>query len=290
VNRVWPIRQGAVLLAALVAPSGADAGVLPSDETVVVESRGWRLVGDWRAVPGEQPGPAALLLHRAGGTRHEYAALADALARRGIASLRLDLRGHGESANLGRFEPPYAEHRTVIENTREDVEAALGWIASRPRVARDRVAAVGASYSGEAIGEALHLGGERAAAYVMLSPGSFSDLSIAEIDPSGVPWLFIRSREESPASLEYVDAVFEALERGSRTAEIRVLPRGGHATEILDVHPSVVEEIAAWIDSKLGEQALASQDAHAPSSPPSLGAPRGRPRREPVWAVPVSLH
>ena len=30
----------------------------------------------------------------------------------------------------------------------------------------------------------------------MLSPGSFSDESIASIDSSGVPWLFIAAREE----------------------------------------------------------------------------------------------
>ena len=35
-----------------------------------------------------------------------------------------------------------------------------------------------------------------AQAYVALSPGSFSDESIDAIDSSGIPWLFIASRDE----------------------------------------------------------------------------------------------
>lgn len=131
------------------------------------------------------------------------------------------------------------------------MNAALRWIAARPRVDSDRVAVVGASYSGEAIGEALRGGGDAAAAYVMLSPGSFSDASIALIDPSEASWLFVRTTEESEVSVRFVDAVFDAIEAESQSAELRVVSGAGHATHILDEHPSIVEDIADWLARQL---------------------------------------
>jgi dienelactone hydrolase len=222
-----------------------------ADDRVVLKSDGWELVGEWRAPERGDAVPAALLLHRAAGSRAEYAELAEALAARGVASLRLDLRANGESVNLGRFEEPYTENLKFLEGTNGDIDVALRWVKSRPLIAPERVAVVGASYSGEAVGASLRNGGEKAAAYVILSPGSFSDESIAEVDRSGAPWLFFRTVEESPASLEFIDAVFEALERDSRTAEVRVLEGHGHATRMFDTRPLLVGEIADWLATRL---------------------------------------
>ena len=63
---------------------GDASEVMDEDERVVLESNGWRLVGEWRAPPGSKPVPAVLLLHRAAGSRGEYAELARALAGRGL--------------------------------------------------------------------------------------------------------------------------------------------------------------------------------------------------------------
>ena len=123
----------------------------------------------------------------------------------------LDLRGHGASDNLGRFEEPFAENLLLLEDTHEDINVALRWMAARPRVDAKRLAAIGASYSGEAIAEALRAGVEPVSACVILSPGSFSDESIAQVDASGARWLFIRTSEESEVSLEFIHAVFDAL-------------------------------------------------------------------------------
>ncbi|HSF19445.1 MAG TPA: hypothetical protein VLK65_28235 [Vicinamibacteria bacterium] len=226
---------------------------LPGDERVELESNGWRLVGEWRSAESDtELAPAALLLHRAAGSRAEYAKLAQELAKRGVASLRLDLRGNGESDNLGRFEEPYQENLWILERTYEDIDVALRWMAARPGIDSARRAAVGASYSGEAIGEALRHGGERASAYVILSPGSFSEESIAAVDASGVPWLFIRTSEESEVSLEFIDAVFEALASQSKSAEVRVIAGAGHATRIFDEHPFIIQEVAEWLAERLG--------------------------------------
>jgi dienelactone hydrolase len=234
------------LLLACVAGAASSA----IDERVVIDSDGWVLVGEWRAPASETPVPAALLLHRAAGSREEYADLASALASRGVASLRLDLRAHGESDGLGRFEEPSGE----------------------------RVAVVGASYSGEAIGEALRAGGDRAAAYVLLSPGSLSTESIAAVDSSGASWLFIRTSEEGEVSLPFIDAVFDELAAKSRSAEVRVVPGVGHATGIFDEHPFMIEEIADWLAERLAVVGVRTE------APPSNLAAVARLTRSACWS------
>ena len=46
-----------------------------------------------------------------------------------------------------------------------------------------------------------------------------------------------------------------ALVSGSDTAELRVIPGSGHATDILESHPFIVDEIAEWIVDAMGSGA-----------------------------------
>lgn len=61
--------------------------------------------------------------------------------------LRLDLRAHGASTNLGRFVPP--EGLPLLQGSERDVRTALAHLRRDPRVDGSRPAVVGASYSGE---------------------------------------------------------------------------------------------------------------------------------------------
>jgi dienelactone hydrolase len=193
------------------------------------------------------------MLHRAAGDRSEYASLGQALAERGIASLALDLRGHGESANLGRFEEPYAENRYINQGAYSDIGAGLDWLARRNEVDGSRLAVVAASYSGEQAGIAFRQDTRQAAAYVMLSPGNFSDASIESIDGSGSSWLFVRTAKEGPVSREFIDAVFTAVESGSSEAESWNIPGEGHATRMLEDRPELITRITDWIADALSD-------------------------------------
>lgn len=234
-----------MLLAASCGPAEA-----PSTEAVTLVSAGWQLAGTFTRAPGPQPRPAVLLLHRAAGTRQEYARLVEELGQRGISSLALDLRGHGESTNLGRFMEPYADHLHINADAQEDVVAALEWLAARGDVDGRALAVVGASYSGELAGRALREG-TRAAAYVMISPGNFSDESIAAAAESDAEWLFVRSVEESPVALPYIDTLFQALEERAPALGRRVLQGAGHATHLLEGRPELAVELADWIEAAL---------------------------------------
>jgi dienelactone hydrolase len=223
------------------------AHVPPPGRRVVIESDGWELVGDLTQPLTEGPWPAALLLHNAAGSRGEQEGIAAQLARRGIASLRLDLRGHGDSINLGRFDPDdLAGTRHTVDQAPADVQAALEALPELAAIDPARIAVVGASYTGETAAEAARAMNRYQAAYVMLSPGDFSDVSIAAIDPSGAAWLTMRCQVERP----FFDDLFADIEAGS-SAEIVIVPGACHGTDILAV-PGVTEQIADWIAARLG--------------------------------------
>ncbi|HSC26524.1 MAG TPA: dienelactone hydrolase family protein [Vicinamibacterales bacterium] len=252
------IVAGCLAQEAPIATTGTD-DTASVDRTVVLNIDDWELHGAWRAPAGSCRHPAALLLHNAAGSRAEHQALAEALLGRGVASLALDLRGHGESINLGRFEPPYPEHLHINADAYRDIIGALRWLGENDNVDAGRLAVLGASYSGEAAAIAFREGA-RAQAYVMMSPGDFSDESIAMIDGSGAAWLFVRTGEEGqPSTKAAIDEIHEGLSQHARTAESKVYPGTGHATRILTMNPESVTDIADWIAQRLDARPCASR-------------------------------
>lgn len=229
-------------LLAAGAPSSAGAQT-PSGERVGIESDGWRIIGDLLVPEAKVPLPAVLLFNAAARDRTQYRELAERLARFGIASLRVDLRGHGESINLGKFVP--SEGTALIADSDHDVAAAFAFLRADKRIDPARIGMVGASYSGEMMMIAGRKTGY-AAAYVALSPGSLSDESIAAIDQHSLPWLLVVSRHE-----KYLKEVAQALRDQSRTAEFLELSGTEHATRLLPAHPDLTERIAVWFRYKL---------------------------------------
>lgn len=221
-------------------------------ESVQLTSDGWSLHGTWQPAESAPPAPAVLILHGAAGDREDFAALASAAGDAGMHSLRLELRGHGESTNLGRFEPPYAENRHINDGAWKDIVVGIDWLRQQPGVTT--VAVIAASYSGEQAALALREGKTRADAYVMFSPGDFQDASIDAVGPSGVPWLFVRTTEESPASLRWIDEIYELLPERAPEADVRVYAGTGHAAGVLNGRPQVATETVQWLSASLQAQ------------------------------------
>jgi uncharacterized protein len=92
-------------------------------------------------LPERQPAPAVALLHGFTGQRMEsafvFVRLARLLCDAGIAALRFDFRGSGES------EGAFTE--VTIEREVEDARAALRWLRARPDVERGRIGLLGVS-------------------------------------------------------------------------------------------------------------------------------------------------
>lgn len=213
-------------------------------ERVEIESDGWKIVGDLLVPPSARPVPAVLMLNGAARDRTPYREMSDHLARLGIASLRIDLRGHGESTNVGKYVP--GENLPILAETHHDVAAAFRFLKADKRIDPAKIGVVGASYSGEFMMIAGRESGY-GAAYVALSPGSLSDESIAAIDQHKLPWLLVVSRHE-----RHLKEVAQALRDQSRTAEFLELNGAEHATRLLGDHPDLSEWIAVWFRHKLG--------------------------------------
>lgn len=215
-------------------------------ERITIESGEWKIVGNLTLPKAATPLAAVILLNKAAGDRTAYTALADQLARYGIGSLRIDLRGHGESINRGRFVP--TEGTAILKDTERDIAAAHEWLRKDKRVDAARIGFVGASYSGEMMMQAARINGY-GAAYVALSPGSLSDESIAAIDSERLAWLLIVSRHE-----RHLTEVVKALRAQSRSAEFLELSGTEHATRLLAAHPDLAERIAVWFRYKLARE------------------------------------
>ncbi len=188
------------------------------------------------------------MLNQAAGDRKPYEKLSAELAKRGISSLRLDLRAHGESTNLGKFNPASTtdqERERMIWNADEDVVAAHRFLQEHPAIDGNRMANVGPSYSGEEMAEAGR-NTKYAQAYVALSPGSFSDESIADMDSSGASWLFIVTKNE-----RYLTDIVAKVHERTRSVEIVYLPGDKHGTDILDDRADIAIRIATWLASTI---------------------------------------
>ena len=172
----------------------------------------------------------AILLHKATGNRSAYAQMAETMAGSGITSLRIDLRGHGDSTNIGTFDPDIsrffaqddpavAANFELIRAGDRDIIAALYWLRAQPEYADLSLIMMGSSYTGEEMAKA---GAEfgYADVYVALAPGNFSEDSIRAID-------------------------------GSESAEIWVLPGEGHATDLFDANPKLHLQLLDWINERL---------------------------------------
>lgn len=244
----------AILLAQLF------AGVTPvyaQDALVRIDSEGWSLVGDLTTPDAGPVRAFALLLHKAAGDRHAYVAMAESLAERGIASLRIDLRGHGDSVNLGAFDPELSRYLdeddpaivrnfSLIRAGDRDIVSVMQWLQEQRHLSELPLVVVGSSYTGQEMVEAATETGF-ADIYVALAPGSFSEQSIAAIDASAVPWLFVRAEVELP----FFPDLFAAIRSGSHTAEIWVLPGEGHATDLFAHNPELHLRLIEWIVERL---------------------------------------
>ena len=109
-------------------------------QDVTYESRGVHVPATFVLPRAQGDIPLVLMAHGHGGTRDEaggFERLAAALARRGIASLRMDFAGCGESSE------PFLENR--LDSMIADLRAGLEFARSQPGIDATRAAIVGYS-------------------------------------------------------------------------------------------------------------------------------------------------
>ncbi len=134
---------------ALLACLCAAPALAQSEETVTIDTALGSVIGTLETPAGD-PAPVVLLFHGFTGSRDElpvattdegvFSRTARLLAEQGIASLRIDFRGSGES--------PGAFADTTFEGQVADGLAAIDWLEANPAVDGQRLAVIGWSQGG----------------------------------------------------------------------------------------------------------------------------------------------
>lgn len=208
-----------------------------------LESNGWQLKGDL-VMPESSPRAVALLLHQAAGSRKEFDGFANLLAKAGIASLALDLRGHGESDNIERFDYLVKKNFYILENTDHDIARAIDALRAKAEFVHLPIIIISGSYSSEYAILASETA-KLAEGYVFLSPGSLSENSMIKLEQNQIPALYVRAEVE----LSLFDELFLRIKTRAPSAAIWVLPGEGHASSLLTLDPELGEKIINWLKS-----------------------------------------
>lgn len=206
-----------------------------------------KIVGNWVTAPTTFG--AVILLHMMPANRKSWAAFQTLLAKQGLASLAIDLRGHGdsiESAEGARLD--YAvfsdeEHQSSIL----DVIGAFDWIKRRGLQA-DKIAVCGASIGANL---ALQFLAEepKLAGAALLSPGeNYRGINTLEdvlaVLPSQALWAAASEGDDQP-SYTAAQKVIAAAE--SEKKEFVALKNAGHGTAMLESHPEIATDLAGWL-------------------------------------------
>jgi len=169
---------------------------------------------------GEGPWPAVMVMHGAGSRKENHADFARLAALNGFVALTFDNRGHGETE--GDLDP------TVVD----DLRLLAEWLAARPEVDADRVAARGSSMGGLM---AIHAAAasDRVAAVVAICPAAESMLagdvrSIAEGRPPKKGSALAEMRIDAPSLAGWLETtdVGEAVQRMGAKPLLMIHARG----------------------------------------------------------------
>lgn len=162
----WFMLAMALLLAACL------CGAAMADDTVTYASRGVQVPATVVLPDGEGPFPLVVLVHGHGGSREEnigFGSIAGALKERGIASIRMDLPGCGDSAESFQM--------NTLDNMQQDVLSAVDYATSSYPIEAGKVGIFGYSMGGRIALALLGDGAHDFAAAALLAPaGSTDDL------------------------------------------------------------------------------------------------------------------
>jgi alpha-beta hydrolase superfamily lysophospholipase len=210
-----------------------------------------QIVGDWVTAPTTIG--AVILLHTMQTARQSWAGFQHVLSQRGLASLAIDLRGHGESTrgpqggrlDAAKFKDD--DHASSIE----DVRAAYEWIRSR-NIERSRIALAGASIGANLALRFLAEEPQMPAA-VLLSPGvnfhGVETLDIAEnILPHQAVWMTASSGDDNE-SIAAVTALEPVLVIDHKVVE--KLQGVGHGTKMFEADAGLMVRTADWLRDRI---------------------------------------
>lgn len=218
---------------------------MASQKITLTTSDGVSIVGEYNKPVAAKR--AVLMLHMMPATKESWQPLSGLLNKKDIATLAIDLRGHGESTvgsggkklNYKNFND--REHQA----SSLDIAASLEFLQKESFGLADTVvagASIGANLAIQALEQYPQI--KKAAA---LSPGLdyrgvLAAPAIKKL--SGSQRLMLVAAEDDSYSADTARAL---AKESSAPVTLKVYPSGGHGTNLWDTQPSFLPELAEWI-------------------------------------------
>jgi len=225
------------IFALLLAVAAAAAPAPPQRATFATDD-GWTIAADYRAP--RRGGFVVILAHGVGSSKSEWSQLSEALAKRGIGTLALDLRGHADSRKSPQGETGYENFDANGEWPKAvgDLLAAAKWLKGRG-VAENRIAFGGASIGANLAAAAAQKSRCRTFV-VLLSPG-VEYRGVALDLPAYAKILVGASAPDA-----YAD---QSMRLAAQAPNVETFSApAGHGVQMFD-DPATLERVASWIKS-----------------------------------------
>lgn len=212
---------------------------------------GITIVGDWYE-PATDAKAWILLLHMMPADRHSWETFAAKLTAAGYSALAIDERGHGDSTKKGDETVDYNSFSNEEQQEKQlDVDAALEYMESRGAT-HDRIGVIGGSIGANL---AINLGArdEAIKAIGALSPG-LDYRGLKTEDPAkqlreSQSLLLAVAPDDTHTDPDQIKIL--EIASGAKTI-VKNYDAGGHATELLENHPELMDELITWLDEIYG--------------------------------------
>lgn len=207
---------------------------------------GYKVVGLHRKASDSKG--AVLFLHMMPATKESWDDFAEQLLQKGISSLAIDLRGHGESVMKGGERFDYREFEDEEHQaSRQDVETAASWLKGQEGVNDRKLAVVGASIgSNLAIRHAYEH--EDLLAAIALSPGIDYHGVLTEDAVAGLkPHQHLLIAVSTEDKLSHMSV--KKLEVAGSPGKVKYvyLEAAGHGTTMFEKDPGFMQETLDWL-------------------------------------------
>ncbi|MEK7607012.1 MAG: alpha/beta fold hydrolase [Patescibacteria group bacterium] len=205
---------------------------------------GVEIVGSFLEAPAQKA--CALLLHMMPVTKESWYELMQKLAERGISSLAIDLRGHGESRQQGAKTLDYKKFSDEDhQKTIHDVEVAVSWLKAQG-IGEDRVIIIGASIGANL---ALQYAAEHLSikTVALLSPGLDyrgikTESAAKQMKPEQS--VFLAASDDDEYSFRTIETLSLSLKNSSTVERLHAT---GHGTDMFKNRPEFLQTIVGWI-------------------------------------------
>ncbi len=194
-----------------------------------------------------KPGPGIVLLHMCNSQRTAWASLGPKLAAQGMHAIAIDYRGYGQSGGKRYTEWSEAERTQMTEKWPADVNAALTYLASRPGVDRNRLAAAGGSCG---VNQAVQFARRHAEVKTLVLLAGGTDTAGQEYlaRASWMPIFGVAADDDGDA----VGLMRWIVGFSSNPSnKLKTYAKGGHGTALFAVHADLEPAIVGWFERHL---------------------------------------